>query len=102
MPRGSWPDAGDIQAHPVQTALCAKVQRFAIRIAPRQVMRVLGSNDGAEVFSFSGENPQAAGTGHIEISLLVDFHPIQRVLAGELVMSKNSFPFFKVPSTCAS
>src|SRR5438270_1102841 len=72
-------NAGHVQTNPVEPASSADVQRLAVLIPPGEIVRVLGADDRAEVLPFGREHPQAAGTGDIEVSLLVDLDPIDRV-----------------------
>lgn len=49
----------------IKPGLRRQVQRLAVIVAPSQIVRVHGSNDGAQVLSFGRDHPNSARTGDI-------------------------------------
>src|SRR6266566_3209221 len=74
-------NAGHVQTNSVEPAAGAEVQGLAVLVPPGEVVRVLGANDRSEMLSFGREDPQAAGTRDVKVSLLVDLDPVDGVFA---------------------
>src|SRR6266481_1659802 len=44
-------------------------------------MRMLWADNRAQMLALRGDNPQTTGARHVKIALLIDLHPVERVLA---------------------
>src|SRR5258708_26233129 len=74
--KSSRPYAGNIHVNPVQPRGSGYVKSFAVGVSPGQIRGLLRELDCSQVFAFGSENPYAAGTNAIDISLLIDFHAV--------------------------
>src|SRR5919108_2606827 len=73
--------AGDGEPHPVDARQGGDVERAAVRVAPGQVVRVLGQLDESELLALRREDPDAAGTADVEVAVAVDLDAVDRVFA---------------------
>src|SRR6516164_8835570 len=82
--RGSFrqPRAGNIHGYAVEARLCRQVQRSVIIAAPGEIVRMLRNDNGAEMFAFGRDDPEAARARQVKIALLIDFHAVPSVFAG--------------------
>src|SRR5215475_1961182 len=88
-------NARDVQRHPVEGILRGHIKRFSIFAAPRHVMWMLRRQDGPQVFSRRGNNPQTAGSRNIQVALLVDFDSVDRIFTRSLGHVKKHLPVGK-------
>jgi len=54
-------DTRNVQPNSIQPRLHRQVQRLPVVVVPREVMRLIGGGDGAEVFPLGGEDLQPVG-----------------------------------------
>src|SRR5215207_5352581 len=73
--------AGDAQPHSVDACQGGDVERAAVRVAPGQVVRILGQLDQPELLAPGRQDPDAAGTADVEVAVAVDLDAVDGVLA---------------------
>src|SRR5258706_10503087 len=73
-------NSGNIQTHSVKSLARCHVKRLPISIAPVTVRRHLGGLDGSQVLAVGRENPDAAGTGSIEVSLRIHLQTVRQTV----------------------
>src|SRR5213593_4503718 len=74
-----WPNARNIQSYSVHTCLRGQVERFALVVAPGQVVWMLGSLDSSQVCACGREDPESARAGNIHVPFLIDLYAVYRV-----------------------
>jgi hypothetical protein len=57
------------------------IERPAISVAPREIVWMFRADDRSEVFSSRAQNPESTRAGHVHVSMLIDFQPVDRVLS---------------------
>ena len=62
--------------YPVELVAGCDVEGFAVGAGPGEIGDFFGYEDRAEGLAFTGEDPDAAGTGAVEVSLLIDLHAV--------------------------
>src|ERR1700745_2581288 len=65
-----------IYSNAVESGFRAEIERLAVFVSPREVVRIFRPHNRAEVLAFRRNNPKATGTGSVEIALVVDFHAV--------------------------
>jgi hypothetical protein len=75
-------DAAHFHFDAENTGAGGDVERVGIFVAPGYIADALWHFDGAEVFAFRGDDPDAAATGTVDISLLIDANAIGAAFGG--------------------
>src|SRR5215475_8737728 len=68
------PDAGNVEADPVEARACRHVEGLAVRVAPGEVRRELGRLDRPQVLAFLLDDPGTTETRDVEIAAAVHLH----------------------------
>src|SRR6516162_5618871 len=66
-------DPWDIQSNSIQPCLCTQIQGLAVIVAPSKIVWMLRPDNRAQVLAFRRNDPQSAGTGDIQVAVLIDF-----------------------------
>ena len=74
------------QLDAIEGAARAQIKRAAVRATPGEVVHRLRGGDRAEMMSLRVEDPDAAGSGKIEVALHVHLDAVERFLARALVV----------------
>src|SRR5262245_40764214 len=78
----SGANAGDGQPDPVQARAGGHVERAPVVVSPGEVRRELRRFDRAEMLPGGRDDPYAARSRDVEVTLPVDLHAVERLLAG--------------------
>src|SRR5215472_14315978 len=70
-----------VQPNAIEPCFCTEIERLAVFVSPSNVVRMLRSDDGSKVLALRRNNPEAAWTRSVQISLLIDFHSVPGVFA---------------------